>query len=60
MYRVTLIVLIVLLPFMVPAQESTPMVEILSKDDAQAMFAMAEDQRLANVQGAAALGMAKP
>ena len=36
------------------------MVEILSKDDAQAMFAMTENQWLANVQGAVASGMAKP
>jgi hypothetical protein len=60
MYRVTLIVLIVLFPFMVLAQESAPMVEILSKDDAQAMFAMTEVQWLANVQGAVASGMATP
>ena len=61
MYHVTLIaVLVVLFPFKVLAQEPAPMVEILSKDDAQAMFAMTEDQWLANVQGALASGMAKP
>jgi hypothetical protein len=36
------------------------MVEILSKDDARAMFAKTEDQWLANVQGVVASGMAKP
>jgi hypothetical protein len=60
MYRVALIVLIVLCPFMVPAQESPPMVEILSKDDTQAMFAMTEEQWLANVQGNVASRMARP
>jgi hypothetical protein len=61
MHYVALIaVLVVLFPFKVLAQEPAPMAEILSKDDAQAMFAMTEDQWLANVQGAVASGMAKP
>jgi hypothetical protein len=34
--------------------------EILSKDDARAMFAMTEDQWLANVQQAVTSGIAKP
>ena len=52
--------LVALFPLIILAQEAEPMAEILSKDDAQAMFAMTEDQWLANVQGAVASGMAKP
>ncbi len=59
MYYVTVITaLAALLPFKVLAQEPTS-VEILSKDDTQAMFAMTEDQWLANVQQAVASGIAR-
>ncbi len=52
--------MLLLLPVTVVAQEATPTIEILSKDDARAMFAMTKDEWIANLHQAVAAGAATP
>src|SRR3546814_21079143 len=52
--------MMLLLPATAVAQEATPTIEILSKDDARAMFAMTKNQWHSNVYQAVSAGMARP
>ena len=52
--------ILALVPLVAFSQEPPPTIEILSKDDARMMFAMSEDQWLANVQRAVETGAATP
>jgi hypothetical protein len=52
--------MILLLPTAGAAQEATPTIEILSKDDARAMFEMTKEQWHSNVYQAVAAGAVMP
>lgn len=58
MKRIALAV-VLLFPLVAFSQEPAPTVEILSKDDARAMFSMTKEQWHANVRQAVAAGMAR-